>query len=88
MITVMSQAIYLCLFLSSLLSLCPSLTAHTETFSKGKPIAGQPGGDSAYENPSKPPSVKVIGGSPSASWARPWSLALLFAALCLQWTLF
>lgn len=65
-----------------------SLTAHTEAPSEGKPVARKPGGDSARENPSRPPSVKVIGGSPSANWARPWSLALLFAALCLQLTLF
>lgn len=63
-------------------------TSHTEASSEGKPIGRQPGGDSPHENPSKPPSVKVIGGSSSASWARPWSLALLFAALGLQWTLF
>ncbi|XP_040000361.1 glypican-5-like isoform X2 [Xiphias gladius] len=63
-------------------------TSHTDTPSEGKPIGRQPVGDSPHENPSKPPSVKVIGGSASASWARPWSVALLFAALCLQWTLF
>ncbi|XP_031710440.1 glypican-5 isoform X2 [Anarrhichthys ocellatus] len=63
-------------------------TSHTDVSSEGKSIGRQPGSDSPHENPSKPPSVKVIGGSPSASWARPWSLALLFAALCLQWTLF
>ncbi|XP_071346516.1 glypican-5 isoform X2 [Trachinotus anak] len=66
----------------------PEKTSHTEASSEGKPIGRQPGGDSPHENPSKPPSVKVIGASPSASWARPWSLALIFAALCLQWTLF
>lgn len=65
-----------------------SQTPRIEASSEGKPIARQPGGDSPHENPSKPPSVKVIGGSASASWARPWSFALLFAALCLQWTLF
>ncbi|XP_076602135.1 glypican-5 isoform X1 [Chaetodon auriga] len=63
-------------------------TSHTEAPSEGKPIVRQPGGGSTHENPSKPPSVKVIGGSACASWMRPWSLALLFAALCLQWTLF
>ncbi|XP_034743897.1 glypican-5 isoform X2 [Etheostoma cragini] len=63
-------------------------TSHTETSSEGKPIERQPGGGSPRDNPSKPPSVKVIGGSASACWARPWSLALLLAALCLQWTLF
>ncbi|XP_035807034.2 glypican-5 isoform X2 [Amphiprion ocellaris] len=61
---------------------------HKETSSEGKPIGRQPGGKSPQENPSKPPSVRVIGGSPSASWARPWSLALLLSGLCLQWILF
>ncbi|XP_008282639.1 glypican-5-like isoform X2 [Stegastes partitus] len=61
---------------------------HTEVSSEGKPIGRQPGGRSPQENPSKPPSVRVIGGSPSASWARPWSLALLLSGLCLQWILF
>ncbi|XP_039671528.1 glypican-5 isoform X2 [Perca fluviatilis] len=63
-------------------------TSNPEASSEGKPIGRQPGGDSPHENPSKPPPVKVIGGSAPASWARPWSVALLFAALCLQWTLF
>lgn len=82
--------ISVCLSLPSSPSFYPflSLTAHTEAPSEGKPVARKPGGDSARENPSRPPSVKVIGGSPSANWARPWSLALLFAALCLQLTLF
>lgn len=61
---------------------------HKETSSEGKPIGRQPGGKSPQENPSKPPSVRVIGGSPSTSWARPWSLALLLSGLCLQWILF
>lgn len=61
---------------------------HKEASSEGKPIGRQPGGKSPHENPSKPPSVRVIGGSPSASWARPWSLALLLSGLCLQWILF
>ncbi|XP_041805247.1 glypican-5 isoform X3 [Chelmon rostratus] len=65
-----------------------SQTSHTDAPSEGKPIARQPAGGSPHENPSKPPSVKVIGGSASVSWVRPWSLALLFAALSLQWTLF
>lgn len=62
----------------------PGQTPHTEA----KTIGSQPGGDSPHERPSRPPSVKVIGGSASASWARHWSLALLFVALCSQWTLF
>ncbi|XP_026170300.1 glypican-5 isoform X2 [Mastacembelus armatus] len=61
---------------------------YTDGYSEGKPRGRQPGGDSPQHHPSKPPSVRVIGGPSSASWARPWSLALLFAALCLQWTLF
>ncbi|KAL7385900.1 hypothetical protein ABVT39_001643 [Epinephelus coioides] len=63
-------------------------TSHTEASSEGKPVGRLPGGDNPHVNPSKPPSVKVIGGSAPASWARPWSLALLFTALGLQWTLF
>lgn len=62
----------------------PGQTLHTEA----KTIGKQPGGNSPQQRPSRPPSVKVIGGSASASWARHWSLALLFVALCLQWTLF
>lgn len=61
---------------------------HKVVSSEGKSMGRQPGGDSPQEIPSKPPSVKVIGGSPSASWARPWSLAMLVAGLCLQWILF
>ncbi|XP_035490780.2 glypican-5 isoform X1 [Scophthalmus maximus] len=62
--------------------------SHTDASNERRPIGRQPGGDSPPENPSKPPSVKVIGASPSGNWARPWSLALLCAALCFQWTLF
>ncbi|XP_047446194.1 glypican-5 isoform X2 [Mugil cephalus] len=43
-----------------------------------------PGGDNPQVNPSRPPSVRVIGGLPSVSW----NFALLFAGLCLQWILF
>jgi len=71
---------------ASLFPLSP--TAHPDLSSEGKSNGRQPGSDRPRETPSKPPSVKVIGGLPSASWPRPWSLALLFAALCLQWTLF
>lgn len=63
-------------------------TSHTEASSEVKPVGRLPGGDNPHVNPSKPPSVKVIGGSAPASWARPWSLTLLFTALGLQWTLF
>lgn len=66
----------------------PGHNSQPEVFSVGKPIGRQPGGRSQHESPSKPPSVRVIGGSPTVSWGRPWSLALLFAALCLQWTLY
>ncbi|XP_071386925.1 glypican-5-like [Centroberyx affinis] len=61
-------------------------TSHTA--SDGKPAGRQPGGDGPHESPQKPPVVRVRGGSTPASLARPWSLALLFAALGLQWTLF
>lgn len=92
MITVMSRMIYQCLFFFSFspLSFSFSLSplAHTEVSSVGKPIGRHPGGHSQHENPSKPPSVRVIGGSSPAGWRQPWSLSLLFAALCLQWTLF
>ncbi|KAK2822363.1 hypothetical protein Q5P01_022428 [Channa striata] len=63
-------------------------TIHPDGSSEGKPTGKQPEGDRPHDNPSKPPSVRVIGDSSSASWARPWSLTLLFAAFCLQWTLF
>ncbi|XP_040911949.1 glypican-5 isoform X2 [Toxotes jaculatrix] len=63
-------------------------TLYTDASSEGKPDGRQRGGDDPHDNPSKPPSVKVIGPSSSANWARPWSLALLFSALSLQWTLF
>ncbi|XP_067461868.1 glypican-5-like isoform X1 [Thunnus thynnus] len=66
----------------------PDKTSHTDVSSERKSNGRQPGGDSPYESPVKPPSVRVIGGSPSAIWAQPWSLALLLAALCFQWTLF
>ncbi|XP_028284142.1 glypican-5 isoform X2 [Parambassis ranga] len=61
---------------------------HKEVSAEEKSTGRHAGSDSSHENPSKPPSVKVIGGSPSASWARPWSMALLSAGLCLQWILF
>lgn len=48
----------------------------------------QPRKDSTQESLDRPPSVKVIGGSPSVCWLQPWSLVLLFAGLFLQWTLF
>uniref|UniRef100_A0A3Q2PUK3 Glypican-5-like n=1 Tax=Fundulus heteroclitus TaxID=8078 RepID=A0A3Q2PUK3_FUNHE len=48
----------------------------------------QHGGDITQENPSKPPAVKVVGGSPPTSWQQPQCLALLFAGLCLKWMLF
>lgn len=87
----MCKTIYLCIspFLYLLfLSGSVSLTAHTEAPTEGKPVVRQPGVDSRHENPSRPPSVKVIRGSASGSWARLWSTALLFSALSFQWTLF
>lgn len=76
------------------LSLCSyslpllSLAAHTQAPSERKPVVRQPGIDSAHENSAKPPLVKLIRGSATGSWAKHWSLALLFTALGLQWTLF
>ncbi|XP_028328036.1 glypican-5-like isoform X7 [Gouania willdenowi] len=58
-----------------------------EVSREGSPVWRQPGGNDPHENPSKPPSVKVRGASPSATWARPWSLALLCAGHFLQWML-
>ncbi|XP_068196284.1 glypican-5 isoform X2 [Antennarius striatus] len=65
-----------------------SQTSNTQSPGGGKPIARQPGGDSQHESPSKPPLVKVIGGSASTSRAQPWNVALLSAALFLLWTAF
>lgn len=76
------------------LSLCSyslpllSLAAHTQAPSERKPVVRQPGIDSAHENSAKPPLVKLIRGSATGSWAKHWSLALLFTAWGLQWTLF
>ncbi|RVE61663.1 hypothetical protein OJAV_G00174620 [Oryzias javanicus] len=52
-----------------------------------KPQERQPEGGISEENPSKPPPVRVIGGSPSAFWLQSCSLALLSAGLGLQWIL-
>lgn len=60
---------------------------HKEASSEGKPTGRKPGGEGPHESPPKPPSVKVIGGSPSATWAPPWSLVALLVGLCLQWIL-
>lgn len=49
---------------------------------EGQTTGRKPGGP--HENPPKPPSVKVIGGSPAAAW----SLALLFTGLGCRWILF
>ncbi|XP_047225044.1 glypican-5 isoform X3 [Girardinichthys multiradiatus] len=48
----------------------------------------QPGGDNTQENLSKPPAVKVVGGSPTMSWQQPGCLVLLVAGLCLKWMMF
>ncbi|KAM8839523.1 glypican-5-like isoform 1-T1 [Synchiropus picturatus] len=61
-------------------------TSHTVVSSEGKSIGRHPGGASPHENPAKPPFVRVFSGTPSASWPRPSSLALLLAALSLHWT--
>ncbi|KAM6919124.1 glypican-5-like isoform 2-T2 [Xenentodon cancila] len=63
-------------------------TLHKDVSTEWKSHGRQPGGDNKQENPSKPPSVRVIGGAPPSCWLRPCSLALLFAGLCLQWMLF
>lgn len=55
---------------------------HQDVSSEGRPTGRKLGGPQG--NPSKPPSVKVIGGSAAAVW----SLALLFTGLCCQWILF
>ncbi|XP_034038687.1 LOW QUALITY PROTEIN: glypican-5-like [Thalassophryne amazonica] len=60
---------------------------HTEASSDRNPTARQPGDDSPREIPQKPPVVRVRGGSPPANLAQLWSLALLLAAIYLQWTL-
>ncbi|KAF3699314.1 Glypican-5 Secreted glypican-5 Precursor [Channa argus] len=64
------------------------IAVHPDGSSEEKPTGKQPEGDRPHDNPSKPPSVRMLGDSSSASWARPWSLRLLFATFCLQWTLF
>ncbi|KAM7400700.1 hypothetical protein PAMA_005074 [Pampus argenteus] len=63
-------------------------TSHTDVSNERKSTGRQPGGDSPYESPVKPPSVRVVGGSLSAIWMRPWTLVLLLTALCFQWALF
>ncbi|XP_061654358.1 glypican-5 isoform X1 [Phyllopteryx taeniolatus] len=61
-------------------------TLHTKGSSEVGSI--EPILDSPKENPAKPPSVRVVGGSPSGSWPGLCSLVLILAALCSQWTLF
>lgn len=63
-------------------------TSHIDVSSEGKSTGRQPGSDGPYERPVKPTSFMVIGSSSSANWPRPLGLALLFAALCSQWTFF
>lgn len=48
----------------------------------------QPEGGNTQDNPSKPPAVRVVGGTPPMSLQQPWCLALIFAGLCLKWMLF
>ncbi|XP_017287988.1 glypican-5 isoform X2 [Kryptolebias marmoratus] len=59
-----------------------------EVLPRRKPPEGRSGSDETQANPSKPPSVKVIGGSPSNSWLQSGHLILLIAGLCLQLMLF
>lgn len=75
------------IFVSVFWFLFSSFPAHGGVSIDSKSTGRQPEGDSSKENPSKPPPVRVIGGSPSASWLQPCSLALLFAGLGLQWML-
>ncbi|XP_061588208.1 glypican-5-like isoform X2 [Cololabis saira] len=63
-------------------------TLHKDVTTESKSNGRQPGGDTKQEAPQKPPSVRVIGGSPPSCWLQPCSLVLLFAGLCLQWMLF
>ncbi|XP_077581107.1 glypican-5-like isoform X2 [Stigmatopora nigra] len=44
--------------------------------------------DGPKQNPAKPPSVRVIGGSPPSSWSRLHSFVLAILSLYWQWTLF
>ncbi|XP_024129825.1 glypican-5 isoform X2 [Oryzias melastigma] len=53
----------------------------------GESIYTESTGRQPEENPSKPPPVRVIGGSPSAFWLQSCSFALLSAGLGLQWML-
>ncbi|XP_015228741.1 PREDICTED: glypican-5-like isoform X2 [Cyprinodon variegatus] len=48
----------------------------------------QPEGGNTQDNPSKPPAVRVVGGTPPMSLQQPWCLALIFAGLCLKSMLF
>ncbi|XP_077413635.1 glypican-5 isoform X1 [Vanacampus margaritifer] len=61
-------------------------TLHTKG-SSGVGSTG-PGLEGPKQNPAKPPSVRVVGGSPSSRRPGPCGLALLLAALCSRWTLF
>ncbi|XP_038164146.1 glypican-5-like, partial [Cyprinodon tularosa] len=48
----------------------------------------QPEGGNTQDDPSKPPAVRVVGGTPPMSLQQPWCLALIFAGLCLKSMLF
>lgn len=65
----------------------PQAPSPPDISSEGKPVGSQPGGDRLYAKPVKPTSVMVIGGSATPLRPRPWSSALLLAALCSLLTL-
>lgn len=65
----------------------PERASRPDILGEGKPMESQPGGDRLYAKPAKPTSVMVIGGSATSLRPRPWSSALLLAALCSHLTL-
>uniref|UniRef100_A0A1A7XC26 Glypican 5 n=1 Tax=Iconisemion striatum TaxID=60296 RepID=A0A1A7XC26_9TELE len=58
--------------------------SHKDVVVGRKSLGRQPGGGYTRENPSKPPSVKVIGSSSLPSWIQPGHIASLVTGLCLQ----
>uniref|UniRef100_A0A1A8C5M6 Glypican 5 n=1 Tax=Nothobranchius kadleci TaxID=1051664 RepID=A0A1A8C5M6_NOTKA len=62
--------------------------SHKKEVTGRKSLGRQPGGGYTRENPSGPPSVKVIGTSSLASWIQPGHIVLLVTGLCLQLILF
>ncbi|KAF7222638.1 glypican-5-like [Nothobranchius furzeri] len=62
--------------------------SHKKEVTGRKSLGRQPGGGYTRENPSGPPSVKVIGTSSLASWIQPGHFVLLVTGLSLQLILF